>query len=60
MDLLGWGKRRIAIFYWLVSLLLGIISLFLGTTGKIIVFGLVVLFVFWFLIWAKTYSLKKK
>ncbi|MFH2118433.1 MAG: MraY family glycosyltransferase [Candidatus Paceibacterota bacterium] len=60
MDILGWGRRRIAIFYWLVSLLLGIISLFLGTTGKIIVFGSVVLFVFGFLIWAKTYSLKNK
>ena len=59
MDLFGWGKQRIAIFYWLVSLLLGTVSLFLGTMGKIVIFGLVVLFVFSFLIWAKLYSLKK-
>jgi UDP-GlcNAc:undecaprenyl-phosphate GlcNAc-1-phosphate transferase len=59
MDLLGWGRRRIAVFYWLASLLLGIVSLFLGTTGKIVTFALVVIFVFSFLIWAKRKSLKK-
>jgi len=53
LDVLGWGRRRIAIFYWLSSLLLGVLSLYLNTTGKIITmittFGLV----FSFLIWAK-------
>jgi UDP-GlcNAc:undecaprenyl-phosphate GlcNAc-1-phosphate transferase len=58
MDLLGWGKRRIAVFYWLVSLLLGTVSLYLGTVGKVVVFSLVVIFVFSFLIWAKRHSLK--
>lgn len=53
MDLFGWGKRRIAIFYWLASLLLGIVSLYLNTTGKIITFFLTLGFVFGFLIWAK-------
>jgi UDP-GlcNAc:undecaprenyl-phosphate GlcNAc-1-phosphate transferase len=53
MDILGWGRRRIAIFYWLASLGLGIISLLLGTTGKIVVFLLTVVFVFSFLVWAK-------
>jgi len=59
MDLLGWGKRRIAIFYWLVSLFLGVLSLFLNTTGKIITFFATLAFVFSFLIWAKFYSTKK-
>jgi len=34
----GWGKRRIAIFYWLVSFILGIASLFLKRVEKLIVF----------------------
>ncbi|MGB9707225.1 MAG: glycosyltransferase family 4 protein [Microgenomates group bacterium] len=35
---IGWGKRRIAVFYWLVSLILGIASLFLKSLEKLIVF----------------------
>ena len=53
MDVLGWGKRRVAIFYWLTSLSLGMLSLYLNTTGKIITVGLVMALVFGFLIWAK-------
>lgn len=60
MDLLGWGKRRIAFFYWFVSLFLGVLSLFLDTIGKIITFGLTVAFVFSFMIWAKWYSQKEE
>ncbi len=60
MDLFGWGKRRIAVFYWLVSLLLGSLSLLMNTTGKIITFFITVAFVFSFLIWAKWYSVKKQ
>lgn len=59
MDLLGWGRRRIAVFYWVASLFLGIVSLFLGTVGKIIVFCLTLAFVFTFLIWAKRKSIQK-
>lgn len=58
MDILGWGKRRIAVFYWAVSLGLGLISLYLNTTGKIIAFAAVIGFVFTFLIWAKSRSVK--
>lgn len=32
----GWGKRRIAFFYWGVSLLLGILALTLGSSGKVL------------------------
>jgi len=60
MDLYGWGRRRIAVFYWLASLLLGIISLYLNTVGKMIAFGATVIFVFSFLIWSKIKALKKQ
>lgn len=35
---IGWGKRRIALFYWLVSLFLGVVSLFLKGKEKLIAF----------------------
>lgn len=44
---IGWGKRRIAVFYWSVSLILGIASLFLGGLEKLLAFitvGIVLLF----------------
>lgn len=36
---IGWGKRRIAVFYWLISLILGISSLFLKGIEKLVAFG---------------------
>ncbi|MCR4277116.1 MAG: undecaprenyl/decaprenyl-phosphate alpha-N-acetylglucosaminyl 1-phosphate transferase [Candidatus Roizmanbacteria bacterium] len=49
---IGWGKRRIAIFYWLISLILGVSSLFLKGIEKLIAFILigVLLLVFVFII----------
>src|SRR3989339_1774321 len=35
---IGWGKRRIAWFYWIISLILGISSLFLKGIEKLIAF----------------------
>jgi UDP-GlcNAc:undecaprenyl-phosphate GlcNAc-1-phosphate transferase len=35
---IGWGKRRIAIFYWLVSFILGLSSLFLKGPEKLLAF----------------------
>lgn len=35
---IGWGKRRIALFYWLISLFMGVTSLFLQGSEKIIAF----------------------
>ncbi len=35
---IGWGKRRVAVFYWTVSLILGVSSLFLQGTEKFIAF----------------------
>jgi UDP-GlcNAc:undecaprenyl-phosphate/decaprenyl-phosphate GlcNAc-1-phosphate transferase len=42
---IGWSRVKIAVFYWIVSFVLGIISLFLNSQQKFYVFiGLVVLF----------------
>ncbi len=44
---IGWGKRRIAMFYWIVSLILGVSSLFLKGIEKLIAFctiGILLLF----------------
>jgi UDP-N-acetylmuramyl pentapeptide phosphotransferase/UDP-N-acetylglucosamine-1-phosphate transferase len=35
---IGWGKRRIAIFYWFISFILGIASLFLKGFEKLLAF----------------------
>lgn len=46
---IGWGKRRIAVFYWTISFILGVSSLFLQGTEKLIAFlatgGLLVSFI---------------
>jgi len=53
MDYYGWGKRRIAIFYIISSATLGILSLYLSTTGKIIAILTTTFIVFAFLIYSK-------
>ena len=35
---IGWGKRRIAVFYWIVSIILGIAALFLKGIEKMVAF----------------------
>lgn len=35
---IGWGKRRIAVFYWLITFILGVSSLFLKGIEKLIAF----------------------
>ncbi len=47
---LGWGKRRIAVFYWLVTALLGCASLFLNGIEKLIAFGMVAVFLALFIV----------
>lgn len=59
LDVLKWGRRRIAIFYWSTSFLLGLSSLYLNTLGKLITMGSVFVLVFSFLIWAKIQTTKK-
>ena len=36
---IGWGKRRIAVFYWLISFILGVSSMFLKGIEKMIAFA---------------------
>lgn len=62
LDVLKWGRRRIAVFYWLSSFLLGVLSLYLNTAGKLATMLVVLILVFSFLIWAKitTNKLNKK
>lgn len=38
---IGWGKRRIAWFYWIISLILGVSSLFLKGIEKLIAFVMI-------------------
>ncbi|OGK20582.1 hypothetical protein A3C23_05295 [Candidatus Roizmanbacteria bacterium RIFCSPHIGHO2_02_FULL_37_13b] len=40
---IGWGKRRIAVFYWLVSFLFGLTALFLNAEEKF--FALILIFI---------------
>jgi UDP-GlcNAc:undecaprenyl-phosphate GlcNAc-1-phosphate transferase len=49
---IGWGKRRIAWFYWIISFILGISSLFLKGIEKLIAFIIVgiMLLIFVFII----------
>ena len=60
MDL-GWGKRRIAIFYWLVSLILGILALKLNSQYKLYTMVLLGVIIGGVLLWLNmaTYFLKK-
>jgi UDP-GlcNAc:undecaprenyl-phosphate GlcNAc-1-phosphate transferase len=53
MDIYGWGKRRISVFYITTSLLMGILSIYLNTKGKIIAIIISTVFVFSFLIYSK-------
>jgi len=47
---IGWGKRRIAFFYWLISFILGVASLFLGGIEKFLAFATIALLLFIFII----------
>jgi len=48
----GWGKRKIAFFYWLTSGLFGVLALNLSSTqGKFFTTALVITFILMLLIW---------
>ncbi|OGK36675.1 hypothetical protein A3F03_03000 [Candidatus Roizmanbacteria bacterium RIFCSPHIGHO2_12_FULL_41_11] len=47
---IGWGKRRIAIFYWLISFILGVASLFLGGIEKFFAFVTIAIVLFIFIL----------
>ena len=57
---IGWGKRRVAIFYWLVSFILGVASLFLEGLEKLIVFlSFFIILIIFILIIEKVKKLRK-
>lgn len=56
IDVLGWNKPQVAMFYWLTSFAMGVLSLFLTTPGKIITIVLCTAAVYSFLIWAKIHG----
>ncbi len=53
MDIFGWGRRRIAVFYWAWSLSMGLLSLILNTWGKILAILASLIFVFAIQIYCK-------
>ena len=60
---LGWGKRKVAIFYWVITALLGILSLYLNTRSKLYtIIGIVILLggiILWLTYRPKSQNLKK-
>jgi len=52
----GWGKRRIALFYWVVSAILGWVSLTVTRQQKIFVMLLLIVCFGGFLLWLKYFT----
>lgn len=48
---LGWGKRRIALFYWLISAILALVALLFSSRQKLFVFILIAVFLGGMLNW---------
>lgn len=48
---LGWGRRRIAVFYWIISALAGILALSTNSKQKVFALILVLVLVYMFILW---------
>jgi UDP-GlcNAc:undecaprenyl-phosphate GlcNAc-1-phosphate transferase len=55
---IGWGKRRIAVFYWVVSLVFGIAALLLSPMHKLLAIGIITVLLAFFI--AVTNQVKKE
>ncbi|MBI4067752.1 undecaprenyl/decaprenyl-phosphate alpha-N-acetylglucosaminyl 1-phosphate transferase [Candidatus Gottesmanbacteria bacterium] len=53
---IGWGKRRIAFFYWFISAVLGFIALNLSSKQKLFAFVLIGALIVGFIIWISRLS----
>lgn len=53
---LGWGKRRIALFYWGISAILGTIALSIDSRQKVFALLLVAVMFGGFLVWVRFFS----
>jgi UDP-GlcNAc:undecaprenyl-phosphate GlcNAc-1-phosphate transferase len=60
LDVFSWSKQQIAVLYWSGSLIMGILSLYLSTVGKIIALLVVGALVFSVLIYAKLTVLNRR
>lgn len=60
LDVFHWTKVQIAVFYLATSAILGVLSLYLNTLGKLITMSVVILSVFGVLIWAKQITKQKQ
>lgn len=58
LMLLGWGKRRIAVFYWILTGILGVLALYLGPMAKIAILTIVSLLLTAFMIWIKYFRIR--
>jgi UDP-GlcNAc:undecaprenyl-phosphate/decaprenyl-phosphate GlcNAc-1-phosphate transferase len=56
----GWGKRRIAIFYWLVSIFLAILALKLNSGSKYFTMAAVALIAGGTILWLQNWSIYSK
>lgn len=59
LDEFSWGRRKIAVFYWSSSLVMGVLSLYLNTLGKILAISIAMSSVFAVLILAKLKAKKR-
>jgi len=53
---LGWGKRRVALFYWGVSAILGVVALTVTSRQKMFVFLVVAVSLAAFLLWVRFFT----
>jgi len=56
---IGWGKRKIAVFYWLTTAFLGFLALNLNHTHKVYTIVGVAIFVWALILWTKNLSPKR-
>ena len=52
----GWGKRKIALFYWGVSAILGVVALTVTSQQKIFTFMIIAVAIGGFLLWVNFFS----
>ncbi len=57
---MGWSKKKIAVFYWLVTLFLGVLSLYLNSKLKLYTIITVATLIGGFLLWVNYYMTSSK
>jgi UDP-GlcNAc:undecaprenyl-phosphate GlcNAc-1-phosphate transferase len=57
---LGWSRRRIAVFYWLVSLIVGFLTLFMNSEKKFYALLLLIAILGTMVIWSFNFVKKRK